>query len=80
MAPDPVSKPKKDEHTVRLTSTYTEVAKELADDLGMAFAELLTKACERGLNEMIEEDNKRLLRQKLKRRLAGENLADGHDE
>jgi len=80
MTRDTVVKPKKDEHTLRLTSTFTEVAQELATDWNMAFAEVLTKATERGLLEMVEEDNKRLLREKLKRRLAGESMADGKDE
>ena len=76
MAPDNAPKPRKDEHTVRLTSAYTQIAESLAKDLDMAFAEVLTKACERGLDEMIERHTKQLVREKLKRRMQNMDAED----
>ena len=80
MASENVGKPKKDDHTVRLTSFYTELAKSISGDWDMAFAEVLTKACERGLTQMADDHKTHLVREKLKRRLAGEALPDGHDD
>lgn len=80
MAPEPVSKPRKEPHTVRLTSFYEELARSLGDDWDMAFAEVLTKACERGLTQMADDHKTQLVREKLKRRLNEEKLPDDHDD
>lgn len=69
-------KPRKDDHDVRLSTYYTEIARMISESQNTAFAEVLTKACERGLDEMLEKYTKRLTVEKLQRRLRGELLPD----
>ena len=49
------AKPSKDDHRIRLSSHFTEIAETLAATQNTAFAEILTKACERGLTGMVED-------------------------
>jgi hypothetical protein len=53
-----VSKPRKDEHAVRISTRHTAIARKLAESQNKAFAEILSDAVERGLNELIEADNR----------------------
>lgn len=80
MTPDPVAKPRKEDHTVRLSSYFTDLARQLADAQDAPFAEILNKACERGLDEMAEKYLKRLTLEKVKRRLSGEPLPDDKED
>lgn len=51
-------KPKKPEYTIRLADRFAEIARELAASQGKPFAEILSNACEIGITELVERDNK----------------------
>lgn len=53
-----VAKPRKDEHTIRISPYYTRLVKTLAKQQETAFAEILTKAFEIGMNVLIERANR----------------------
>jgi hypothetical protein len=59
MAPDIDVKPaRKPEHTIRLAESYTETAQRLAASTGKPLAEVLANACEIGIVELVERENK----------------------
>jgi len=53
-----VAKPRKDEHTIRISPYYTRLVKTLAKQQETAFAEILTKAFEIGVDAIIERTNR----------------------
>jgi hypothetical protein len=53
-----VAKPKKDEHSIRISPYYTRLVKTLAKQQETAFAEILTKAFEIGMDVLIERANR----------------------
>jgi hypothetical protein len=53
-----VAKPKKDEHAIRISPYYTRLAKTLSKQQETAFAEVLTKAFEIGMDTLIERANR----------------------
>ena len=53
-----MSKPRREEHTVRLTSYQTDIAQKLARKQNRAFADVLSTAVEIGLDVLIERDTR----------------------
>jgi hypothetical protein len=53
-----VAKPRKDEHAIRISPYYTKLVKTLARQQETAFAEILTKAFEIGVDALIERANR----------------------
>jgi hypothetical protein len=66
---EPVVKPRKDEHTLRLTSTYTRIAQRLAEYYEDSFSGMLTRACEIGLRQLQRDRNESQNKELMNRRL-----------
>lgn len=58
ITPDEMTKPRREEHTVRLTSYESDNARRLAAKQERAFADLLSEAVRIGLDVLIERDTR----------------------
>lgn len=71
-----VTKPKKQEHTVRLSDHHTAIAQRLAQSESRPFAEILTDSCVIGLDALVERNNRANIWQKTSSKAAIAGLLD----
>ena len=77
MTPDMAPKPSKNEHTVRLSDGDEKMARKIAADRGLAFAEILSDAIKIGLPTLVEHQNKASIYKRTSAKAEIIDLVDG---
>lgn len=81
MAPEGSEAPNKVPIRFGGSPIYDELARDIAANQGKPISEIYREAWERGLRIMASEDSRAFgVRQKVKRRLAGEDIPDNKDD